>query len=103
MKETTILYIGNHPKIKEIVVRLLNENWTSIGVSTEEEAIKKMQQVKFDIVLFGCGIEPDEENRLRSYFLENDPDIKIIQHYGGGSGLLKSEILEALENRKIGI
>jgi hypothetical protein len=33
-------------------------------------------------------------------FQKSKSDISIVQHYGGGSGLLKSEILLALETLK---
>ncbi|MFM2368728.1 MAG: hypothetical protein RL619_1028 [Bacteroidota bacterium] len=31
---------------------------------------------------------------------KKNPNIIVVQHYGGGSGLLKSEILVALESDK---
>ncbi len=37
--------------------------------------------------------------RLRNIFQFQQPEIIIIQHYGGGSGLLKNEIREALDKR----
>jgi len=33
---------------------------------------------------------------LRGYFIKVNPAVIIIQHYGGGSGLLNNEILQAL-------
>ena len=37
-----------------------------------------------------------------SEFEHENPDIKIIQHWGGGSGLLENEINAALDNNKEG-
>jgi hypothetical protein len=39
---------------------------------------------------------------MRSVFLLQDPAIKIIQHFGGGSGLLASEIQAALDSLENG-
>lgn len=96
--KTTILYIGKHPEILAIVVRLLNANddWYAIGSSEETEAESIFRNTAIDLVLLGCGIEQENEDRLRTLFMEQNPDCKIIQHYGGGSGLLRSEILSAL-------
>jgi hypothetical protein len=48
----------------------------------------------------GSGIQEESESNLCAFFVEQNPNIIIVQHYGGGSGLLKSEILLALENCK---
>jgi Mg2+/Co2+ transporter CorC len=48
----------------------------------------------------GSGIQYENEINLRSFFKKQNPNCIIIQHYGGGSGLLKSEILLALEDIK---
>jgi len=98
--KTTILYIGKHPEILNIVVRLLNanEDWDAIGVSEEAEAESIFTSTAVDVVLLGCGIEQESEENLRTFFTKHNPDCKIIQHYGGGSGLLRSEILVALES-----
>ena len=106
MKKINILYIGRHPEILATVVRLLNksENWNGIGVQTDEAAMDAFKQTDFDLVLFGPGIEEESEKVLRAYFNKEKPNIIIIQHYGGGSGLLSGEIMQALyEGKKIGI
>lgn len=93
-----ILYIGRHKEILDTVVRLLNANeeWFGIGAETDEEAFELFTRYDFRLVLLGCGIETQSEEKLRAFFLNQNPDIKIVQHYGGGSGLLKNEILIAL-------
>jgi len=98
-----ILYIGRHEDILQTVVRLINndQNWFGEGAGTYAEAIAKFNAQDYDIVLLGCGIDAEEEKRLTHYFTERKPSIKIIQHFGGGSGLLKNEILEALNGRSI--
>lgn len=102
MKITKILYIGRHSEIMEIVVRLINanENWEGIGAKTDEEAMRIFQKENIDIVLLGSGIDEESEAMLDIFFRKVNSKIIIIQHYGGGSGLLKSEILLALSNFK---
>ncbi|MDB5272856.1 MAG: hypothetical protein JWO58_1223 [Chitinophagaceae bacterium] len=94
-----ILYIGRHAEILATVLRLINQNddWQAFGAGTDEEAILLFKQRRYNLVLFGSGIAEDSENKLRSFFCAHQPDIRIVQHYGGGSGLLGNEIREALE------
>jgi len=100
MKKINILYTGRHPEILETVVRLINnnENWAGYGAGSDEETIELFKKADFDIVLLGCGISKKSEASLRQFFAEHNPECKIVQHYGGGSGLLTSEILMALNN-----
>lgn len=98
MEQVNILYIGRSAEIKDIVVRLINnkEDWKATGVLTDNEAKAAWELAPFDIVLLGSGIEPEFETGLRHFFTGQKKDIIIIQHYGGGSGLLYNEIMEAL-------
>ncbi|WP_241258581.1 hypothetical protein [Flavobacterium sp. Sr18] len=104
METTNILYIGRHPEILETVIRLINANeiWNGVGVMNDEEAKEIFLKKDFSIVLLGSGIHEESEAELCSFFKNKNPNpnISIVQHYGGGSGLLKSEILLALENTK---
>jgi hypothetical protein len=98
MEKINILYIGKHPEIQETVVRLINQNesWNGIGTGSNEVAIALFTKINFSIVLFGPGITPEEENGLRKTFGRYNSGCAVIQHYGGGSGLLNNEILAAL-------
>lgn len=99
MESTQILVVGRHPEILATVVRLVNNNpdWNATGCQTDEEAILAFDQQAFALVLLGGGIEPASEEQLCAYFRNRNPKIKIVQHYGGGSGLLAAEIYEALK------
>ena len=101
MRKIEILVIGRHPQIMETVLRLINqnENWDAVGSLTDEEAIEKFHQHSFQLVLLSNGIEEASERKLRSLFSFQDPELIIIQHYGGGSGLLSNEIMEALDKK----
>lgn len=103
MDKINILYTGRHPEILETVVRLINQNdrWKGYGAANNEEAISLFTAIDFTIVLLGCGIPKDEENNLRESFASHNPQCKIVQHYGGGSGLLSNEILMALSDTNV--
>lgn len=95
----TILVIGRHKQIMETVLRLLNnrEGWSATGALTDEEAQEKFIKTKFDLVLIGGGVEEKSERHLKLEFEKLNPQVKIIRHYGGGSGLLFNEIEQAFE------
>lgn len=99
--KVNILAIGRHDEILETVLRIINksENWTAKGALTDEGAIALFEDHKFDIVLLCGGIPEACEAVLRTTFTQKDPEIMIIQHYGGGSGLLSNEIIHALSQR----
>lgn len=98
MEKVNILYIGRHPEIMETVVRLINKNesWKGIGTADDQMAMTLFTNIDFDVVLLGCGINEQDEIRLRRFFKATNPQCKIVQHYGGGSGLLYNEITAAL-------
>ena len=93
-----ILAIGRNEEILQTLVRIIqkNDTWHGVGAATDEEAILVFDQLHPAIVLLSNGIEDESEKKLRNYFSSKNPDIIIIQHYGGGSGLLSNEILHAL-------
>jgi PleD family two-component response regulator len=98
MKKTEILAVCSHPEILETVLRLINNNpgWNGTGAANEQQALTLFTEKAFDVVLLGSGMDELSENRLRPVFLSLNPDVRFVQHYGGGSGLLTAEIYEAL-------
>ena len=98
--QTQILAIGRNEEILQIVLRLINKNeqWNATGALTDEEAMAIFDKLQPRIVLLSNGIDEVCEIKLRKYFSSKNPDTIIIQHYGGGSGLLSNEILQALGN-----
>ncbi len=101
MSKIEILVIGRHAEILETVVRLVNSNpeWNATGAGTDGEAIAVFNSKIFKLVLLGGGIEKQSEDRLCKIFRAKNPTIIIVQHYGGGSGLLAAEIYEALAGK----
>lgn len=102
MNKIEILVVGKNEEILKVVLRLINNNpdWNGIGAFTDEKAIEKFHRHHFDIVLLTNGISDEEDRKLRKVFKHQDKNVIIIQHYGGGSGLLNNEILSALDSRK---
>ncbi|MGZ3757550.1 MAG: hypothetical protein ACXVAY_07075 [Mucilaginibacter sp.] len=98
MDKLEILVICRHAEILQTVVRLVNNNpeWQATGVIADEEALSAFNQGQFKLVLFGSGIEKESETALYTAFKAHNPEIILVQHYGGGSGLLAAEIYEAL-------
>lgn len=48
-----------------------------------------------DAVLLGSGMTEVEEKKIEEYLKLNFPSIRLIKHYGGGSGLLMNELMIA--------
>lgn len=101
MDKIQILVIGRNPEIVQTVVRLINNNpsWSASHALTDEVAINLFESRSFNLVLLGGGIEPESDSLLRHEFTSRNPNITIIQHYGGGSGLLATEINMALATK----
>lgn len=93
-----ILVIGTNDEIRATVLRLLNANeaWNAVGVSSAEEALLKCREKEYQILLLGAGLTDEIEGKLTEEVGLLYPDMHVIPHYGGGSGLLYAEIYLAL-------
>ena len=93
------LLIGRNIGILSILERLVNayDDWHAVGFSEESLAKDYFTEHRLDFVMLSSGIDADMEKRLRAFFADLRLEVEIIQHYGGGSGLLRSEILEAID------
>lgn len=98
MKTLQFLLLGKNEAILAILLRLVNadENWNGVAFDNENEAQEYFQNNKIDIVLLSSAIEDHVEKEFTSLCLKHQPDVEVIEHFGGGSGLLKSEILHRL-------
>ncbi len=96
--QVNILVIGRHTEIMEVILRLINgePNWQAVGALADDKAIALFNEQLFDIVLIGGGVKDESVATLTNRFKAKNPLIKIIKHYGGGSGLLFNEIQDAL-------
>ncbi|WP_264538035.1 hypothetical protein [Flavobacterium sp. N1736] len=98
MKLLEFLILGKNEAILPILLRLVNanENWNGVSFSDEKIAQEYFLNNKIDIVLLSSGIEDHIEKEFTSFCLKHHPDVEVIEHFGGGSGLLQSEILHRL-------
>jgi DNA-binding NtrC family response regulator len=99
--KVAIMYVGANAEINAVMHRLLNthEGWEGEIADSTEGAIERAHRQQFDVVLLGNGIADEDERKLRAILTLHDPEIIIIEHYGGGSGLLENEVLAALDER----
>ena len=96
---TQILIIGRNEKIVSILEKAINsyEHFSALSIVDDEKAIELFHQYDFTIVLLSSGIEANDEKKLRTLFQHQNKNIMIIQHYGGGTGLLKNELRQAVD------
>ena len=101
MKNLEFLILGKNDAILAILLRLVNadENWNAVGFNDEKKAQDYFLTNKIDMVLLSSGIEDHIEKEFTSFCSKNQPEVEVIEHFGGGSGLLKSEILHRLDQK----
>jgi len=93
MQNIEILIVGQHPDIMKTILRLLNNKsgWNGTAAFNADEAIEKSSTIAFNVVLLGAGLTDIESKQIQQHY-----KIPVVQHYGGGSGLLYAEIYQAL-------
>lgn len=98
MKQAEILIVCTQQEILNTIVRLINSNETmrGTGANTLEQAITVFKSATYDMVLIGAGLSPEEENELEGIISRARTKVPVVHHYGGGSGLLFTEIYECL-------
>ncbi|MES2651818.1 MAG: hypothetical protein V4663_08760 [Bacteroidota bacterium] len=91
-----ILIIGTNKPIMETIERLINREgiWKATIAFSDDDALAYFLLKDFKLVLLCAGLE--EELILKEKLLYLKPDIPVVKHYGGGSGLLFAEIHQAL-------
>jgi hypothetical protein len=96
-----ILVIGRQPEILTKVLELINKNnsYFAEGTLTDDDAITMFNTGQFNLVLLCQGIDTSSDKKLRHIFNSRNPRIKIIQHFGGGSGLLFNELQAAFDEK----
>lgn len=94
MKALHFLVIGKNPEILETLKRVIekNEGWKATCCTGEKESCEQIRESKPNLVFLSSGLEQAAETRIREFCRSVSPEIKVIDHYGGGSGLVKSEV-----------
>ena len=98
MQKTRILIVCSHAEILSTIVRLVDKNpqWQATGCADINDAFAAFTDEPFPLVLIGSGIDASDECLLEEKLRALSPDVRIVKHYGGGSGLLSAEIIGAL-------
>jgi hypothetical protein len=98
MKKVEILVLAANAEILKVILRLINANeaWSAFGVGSVPEAVESLLSGKVDLLLVGAGFSEEEELSITEFVQTEKPEIRVVKHYGGGSGLLFAEIYLAL-------
>lgn len=99
IENISILIICRDRDILDTVLRVLEQKpeWKSFGATTDDEAMLIFAAELPDLVLIGAGVNNTSEKQLTEYFKRKKPAVQVIEHFGGGSGLLFNEIQQAIE------
>ncbi|MGH1518064.1 hypothetical protein [Chryseobacterium sp. JK1] len=100
MKTLHFLVIGKNQEILEVLKRIIenNEGWTAEIQSDENFCYGYVEENEVDIVLLSSGLEDEFEKKIKVFCEKLDKNVKVIDHYGGGSGLLKNEVYSLFPN-----
>lgn len=100
MKTLHFLVIGKNQEILDVLKRIIenNEGWTAEIQSNENFCYEYIRENHVDIVLLSSGLEEQFEKDIKVFCADLDKDVKVIDHYGGGSGLLKNEVYSLFPN-----
>jgi len=100
MKTLNFLVIGKNQEILDTLKRIIenNEGWKAEIKSDETACYDYIKDHQTDIVLLSSGLEGEFEHQIKIYCENLDKEVKVIDHYGGGSGLLKNEVYTLFPN-----
>lgn len=100
MKTLHFLVIGKNQEILDVLKRIIenNEGWTAEIQSDENFCYEYIRENHVDIVLLSSGLEDQFEKGIKVFCAGLDKEVKVIDHYGGGSGLLKNEVYSLFPN-----
>jgi len=100
MKTLQFLVIGKNQEILDTLKRIIenNEGWKAEIQSDENICYNYLKENQADIVLLSSGLEEQFEKDIKVFCESLDQDVKVIDHYGGGSGLLKNEVYALFPN-----
>lgn len=95
-QDTDILVIGANADILEVLHRVINTQtqWKAQTMQPAEQWPVALPNLK--LVLLSSGLTQAQEQLVRAIVQTNWPAVPIVQHYGGGSGLLYSELKQIL-------
>jgi len=100
MKKLHFLVIGKNQEILDTLKRIIenNEGWKAEIQNDESACYDYVKENQVDIVLLSSGLDQEFENNIKMFCENLDKEVKVIDHYGGGSGLLKNEVYALFPN-----
>ena len=100
MNTLNFLVIGKNQEILETLKRIIenNEGWKAEIKSDENICYYYIKENQVDIVLLSSGLDEEFENEVKTFCQNLEKEVKVIDHYGGGSGLLKNEVYALFPN-----
>ena len=100
MKKLQFLVIGKNQEILDTLKRIIenNEGWMAEIQNDESVCYDYIKENQVDIVLLSSGLDQEFENNIKIFCENLDKEVKVIDHYGGGSGLLKNEVYALFPN-----
>lgn len=100
MNTLHFLVIGKNQEILDTLKRVIenNEGWKATIQMDENTCYDTIRNTNVDIVLLSSGLEEQFEKDIKTFCENLDKNVKVIEHYGGGSGLLKNEVYTLFPN-----
>ncbi|MCJ8153037.1 hypothetical protein MKJ01_04560 [Chryseobacterium sp. SSA4.19] len=100
MKTLRFLVIGKNIEILDTLKRVIenNEGWKAETMNDENACYDYIREHQPNIILLSSGLEDKFEKEIKVFCEDFDGKIKVIDHYGGGSGLLKNEVYSIFPN-----
>ena len=99
MEQVKVLIIGKNIEIVQLLVRLAGKfkNLLVSGTTEETDILQIQEENAPDILIISSGLTEQSEKAVDERIRLLQPNIKIIYHHGGGSGLLKGELQSVLD------
>lgn len=102
MFETPLSFVvfSTNTRVLRIVNRLIDkhEAWSSTPTGDANEVLEVLERERPNMFLVAVGAESAHVETWEQYCETHD--IALIQHYGGGSGLLYNSIMQYLNSKE---
>lgn len=97
-----VLVIGTNEEMLKIIHRLIGklDGFESKTITSLADMEVNLRENSTDILLLDSGFTEVEEDEIKQRALEINTQIKIVDHFGGGSGLLLAELEEAMKTNQ---
>lgn len=98
MKKCNVLVVGKNEAIVELLTKLVNKypELSAQGISQLDQIPHFCQKNPVDLLLFSSGLCSAEEKEISDKVSQFHSSVKTLEHFGGGSGLLRTELNQAL-------